>query len=201
MNEIQAQIAATPKDARIYTLAGSFLDQIGDFKDAGSMLENAHLLSPAKQSIDSVLANVYMNLGENDQAVALLKKSYESATDDTDAKNAYATALVVAGRDTEAKQLFNNDPALFNTENMAQAYMAAKQYPKAIAIYEAIIGLSAGQAGTSTDNADVELRLAQAQYAAGMPTAAVQTLKAIEAAHPEYATQIDAAIKQVQAGK
>jgi O-antigen ligase/tetratricopeptide (TPR) repeat protein len=194
MNEIQAQIAATPKDARIYTLAGSFLDQIGDFKDAGSMLENAHLLSPAKQSIDSVLANVYMNLGKNDQAISLLKQSYESATDDTDAKSAYAAALVVAGRDAEAKQLFDDDPALFNTENMAQAYMAAKQYPKAIAIYEALIG-------TSTDNADLELRLAQAQYTAGMPSAAVQTLQGIETVHPEYKGQIDAAIKQVQAGK
>jgi hypothetical protein len=77
---------------------------------------------------------------------------------------------------------------------MAQAYMAAKQYPKAIAIYEALIG-------TSTDNADLELRLAQAQYTAGMPSAAVQTLQGIETVHPEYKSQIDAAIKQVQQGK
>jgi tetratricopeptide (TPR) repeat protein len=194
MNEIQAQIAATPKDARIYTLAGSFLDQIGAMTQAQPILEKAHLLSPAKQSIDSVLANVYINLGKNDQAIALLKQSYQSATDNTAAKNEYATALVIAGRETDARQLFGNDPALFNTEAMAQAYTIAKQYPKAIAIYQMLMG-------TSTDNINLQTKLAQTQYAAGMISAAVQTLRDIEKVHPEYQSQLEAAIKQIQAGK
>jgi O-antigen ligase len=191
--EIQAQIAATPKDARIYTLAGSFMDQIGAFTQAEPFLEQAHLLSPAKQSIDLILANDYINLGKNDQAIALLKQAYESATDNMDAKNTYATALVIAGKEADAKTIFGNDPALFNTEAMAQAYAAVKQYSKAIAIYETLLG-------TSTDNINLQTKLAQTQYAAGMISAAVQTLRDIEKAHPEYASQIDPAIKQVQSG-
>jgi tetratricopeptide (TPR) repeat protein len=194
VNEIQAQIAATPKDTRIYTLAGSFMDQIGAFSQAESLLEKAHILSPAKQSINSVLANAYINDGKIGQAVALLKQAYQSATDDNAAKNAYATALVVSGDDTDAKLLLGNDPVAFNTEMMAQAYVIAKQYTKAIAIYQALIG-------TSTDNVDLQAKLAQTQYAAGMKIAAVETLQAIEKAHPEYASQLDPAIKQIQAGK
>jgi O-antigen ligase/Flp pilus assembly protein TadD len=192
--EIQAQIAATPKDARIYALAGSFMDQIGAFSQAEPILIDAHLLSPAKQTIDFELGNDYINEGKLSQAVDIFKQAYHSATDNTDAKVGYATAMVIDGQDAQAHTIFGDDPTLFNTVGMARAYTAAKQYPKALAIYQNLIG-------TSTDNTDLELALAQTQYAAGMISQAVATLKVVETAHPEYASQIDAAIKQVQAGK
>jgi O-antigen ligase/Flp pilus assembly protein TadD len=194
MNEIQAQIAATPKDARIYTLAGSFLNQIGGWSQAESLLERAHLLSPDKQSTDMELATTYVNDDKVDQALALLDQAYRLATDDFAVKSAYAMTLVYAGREAEARNLFADDPADFNSLPMAQAFMSVKQYSKAIAIYEAL-------ASSSPSDVNVQAQLAQAEYQAGMPTAAIQTLKSIETAHPEYATQIDAAIKQIQAGK
>src|SRR5207244_140079 len=50
---IDDQIAATPwKDARIYALGGSFMTSISQFDSAVKLLETAHELSPAKQSID-----------------------------------------------------------------------------------------------------------------------------------------------------
>jgi hypothetical protein len=55
--------------------------------------------------------------------------------------------------------------------------------------------------GTSTDNINLQTKLAQTQYAAGMISAAVQTLRDIEKVHPEYQSQLEAAIKQIQAGK
>ena len=188
---IDDQIAMTPKDARIYTLGGSFYEQIGAFTQAASLLEKAHLLSPTKQTISIALSTAYINLGQYDQAVTLLKQAYESETSDTDARSAYITALIVDGKDSVAKAEFGDDPSLFNTVQVAQAYAITKDYAKAISIYKNIIG-------TSTDDLDTMSRLAQTQYAAGLKYDAVQTLKSIEAAHPEYATQIDAYIKQVQ---
>jgi O-antigen ligase/tetratricopeptide (TPR) repeat protein len=185
------QVAATPKDARIYTLAGSFYEQIGAFDQALPLLEKAHLLSPAKQSTDFALGTAYINLGQYDKAVALLKTAYESETDNADAAAEYATALIVDGHDDQAHALFGSDPSIFNTEQAAQAYTVAKQYSKAIAIYIALIG-------TSTDQVQTQLHLAQTQYAAGMTSAAIATLKTIEQNHPEYTSELDAAIKQVQ---
>jgi len=194
MEQIQAQIEATPKDARIYTLAGSFLEQIGAFTQALPMLEKAHLLSPAKQSTAYALSTAYVNLGKFDQAIAVIKQAYESETSDTDMRTAYITTLIAAGRDAEAQKLFGSDQSLFKTEQVAQAYAIAKDYTKAIAIYQNIIG-------TSTDAVNTQFRLAQTQYAAGLKSQAVETLKVIEKAHPEYTNQIDAAIKQVQSEK
>ncbi len=194
MKAITGQVAATPKDARVYTLAGSFLEQIGAFQQALPLLEKAHTLSPEKQTISFALGTAYVNLGQSDKAVALLKQTYDSETSNTDAENAYLTTLIAAGHDADAQKLFGADQSLFNTEQVAQAYAIAKQYDKAISIYQNIIG-------TSTDQINTQFRMAQTQYSAGYISQAVATLNLIEVNHPEYKTQLDAAIKQVQTPK
>ncbi len=189
-NAINDQVLQTPKDARVYTLGGSFFEQIGSFSQALPLLEKAHLLSPAKQSTDLALGNAYINLGKFDQAVTLLKNAYLSETTDNDAKVEYIVALIVSGNDAQAQTLFPNDPN-FNTTEVAQAYTIAKQYQKAIDIYQSLLG-------TSTDNVNLQTKIAQTQYAGGQVSAAIATLKLIEKNHPEYAGQIDGAIKQIQ---
>ena len=188
---ITDQISATPKDARIYTLAGSFYENIGAFQQAVPLLEKAHALSPAKQSTSFALGTAYIDLGQSDKAIALLKATYESETDDADAKTEYATALIAGGKDADAHALYGSDTSFFQTEQAAQAYVLAKQYSKAVAIYTALIG-------TSTNMVNTQLKLAQTQYAAGMTSAAIATLRSIEKVHPEYTSELDAAIKQVQ---
>jgi tetratricopeptide (TPR) repeat protein len=190
---IAEQIGMTPDDARIYTLGGSFYEQIGAFTQATKLLEKAHTLSPQKQTIDIALGTAYINLGAYSKAVDILKQAYEEEPSFTDARDSYVTALIVAGRDAEAHTLFGNDPAVFDTEQTAQAYTIAKEYDKAIGVYKNIIG-------TSTDNYNDQLLMAKTQYIAGYKYQAVQTLKDIETAHPEFKSQIDEMIKQVQGG-
>ncbi|MDD5165099.1 MAG: O-antigen ligase family protein [Candidatus Pacebacteria bacterium] len=188
---ITDQIATSPLDARVYTLGGSFLEQVGAYSQAVPFLEKAHDLSPAKQTIAFALATAYININQYDKALALLKQAYESATENADAQSGYLTALIIAGKETDAKKIFADQPGLFNTERVAQAYALAKQYDKSIAAYKSLIG-------TSTDQVNMQFRMAQVQYSAGRIYDAVATLQAIEKAHPEYKTQIDQAIKQVQ---
>ncbi len=189
--EIQAQIAATPNDARIYVLGGSFLNGIGQYEQAEGLLETGHQLTPKKQSLDFELANDYLNTGKKEKAVELLKQAYESAPDFPQAKSAYAITLIVSGREAEARTIFKNDPEVFNTAQMAQVYASLKQYSKAVAIYEEMV---------KKDPANIEIRaqLAQMQYTAGMVSQAIQTLRDIEKTNPELKDKIEAAIKQVQ---
>ena len=189
--EIKAQIATAPKDARMYVLGGSFLNAVGDTSDGLSMLETAHKLTPGKQTVSIQLANDYLNAGRSDEAIALLKTAYESDTTDTDAAASYATGLVIAGKESDARSIFNNDPAIFETAHMAQVFMAVKKYDEAIGVYKTLIT-------ASPTDVNLQAQLAQAQYTAGYKSQAVQTLKGIEVDHPEYSKQIDAMIKQVQ---
>jgi tetratricopeptide (TPR) repeat protein len=193
-DQIHAQIDATPKDARAYVLGGSFLNDIGQVDQALPLLEKAHELSPTKQSISITLADNYLGAGKIDQALVLLKQAYESATDNFDAEFSYAVGLVVAGKESQARAMFSNDPKIFVTSQMANVYASLKQYSKSIDVYNELIG-------TSTTDVNLRASLAQVQYQAGMKDAAVVTLKSIEKDHPEYKTQIDAAIKQVTGSK
>ena len=191
MTEVVAQMAATPKDARIYVLAGSFMNNIGQIAQAETFLEKAHELSPAKQSITLTLATDYLNSGKQAEALALLKKAYESATDNDNVRSTYAIALVIMGREAEARKMFDNDPVIFESKQMAGVYSNLKQYSKSIALFEDLI---------KADPADVNLRaqLAQTQYAAGRISDAIDTLRSIEKDKPELKDQIETAIKQIQ---
>ena len=191
MNEIQAQIKATPKDTRIYTLGGSFLNSIGQFNEALPLLEKAHELSPAKQSISFELATDYLNLEKADKAVILLKQVYETTPDFYQAKSSYATALVLSGKETEARKIFSDDLGIFNTAQMAKAFVMLKQYSKAITIYRGLIK-------ANPKDVDLRAQLAQIQYMAGQIYEAVATLRDIEKSNPELKAQIDATIKQIQ---
>jgi tetratricopeptide (TPR) repeat protein len=192
--EIDAQIAATPKDARAYVLGGTFYNDVNQVAQAQPLLEKAHELSPTKQSISIALADDYLSTGKNDQAVALLKQAYESATENFSAEFAYAVGLVVTNKEAEARAMFANDPKIFETQQMANVFASLKQYSKAIDIYNKLIG-------TSTTDVNLRAALAQTQYAAGLKDAAIGTLQGILKTNPEYKAQIDAAIKQIQSGK
>ncbi|MEI6304738.1 MAG: O-antigen ligase family protein [Candidatus Taylorbacteria bacterium] len=192
--EIDAQIASNPKDARAYVLGGSFMNSIGQSDQAISMLEKARELSPTKQSILISLGDAYLQTSKNDMALSLFKQAYESETDNASAKFAYAVGMVVAGKEAEAKTMFNNDTTIFESAQMARVYTSMKQYTKAIDILKKL-------SAASPKDIDTLGLLAQTQYTAGLKDAAVKTLESIAAEKPEYKVQIDATIKQIREGK
>ncbi len=192
--QIDAQVAATPNDARMYILGGSFVNNYGEADKAVALLEKAHALSPAKQSISLQLATAYANNERADEAVALLKQTYESDSTFPAARSAYITGLIIVGKESEARTLFGSDPTLFETEQVARAYVVVKQYTKAIAIYKKLLV-------ADPTNINLKVQLAQAQYDGGMQWAATETLKSIAVDRPDLKPQVDAAIKQMQAPK
>ncbi len=192
VKSVQDQIAATKlRDARIYALGGSFYDSISQFDKGAALLETAHELSSAKQSIDVELANAYINMGQYAKAVALLGPAYEVTPQHPTLRTLYAMALIANGEESKAHQIFKDDPSVFEIRQTGQIYMLIKEYDKAIAVFKKLHDADPTGLTTGAD-------LAQAQYAAGMKWSAVTTLRDLEKAHPEYKDQIEAAIKQAQ---
>lgn len=190
-DQIDAQITATPNDARIYVLGGAFYNNIGATDVALPILEKAYELSPKKQSIAFQLATAQMNQGKNDEALALLKETYESDTSYYEAKRAYVVAMVLGGKEVDARKEFPNEIGLFENAQIAETYMSLKQYEKGIALFKKL-------ALVDPKNIETRSAVAEAQYIAGQTWAAVETLKAIQKDFPELKEQIDAAIKQIQ---
>jgi tetratricopeptide (TPR) repeat protein len=191
---IADQVTATPHDARIYVIGGSALIGLGQIDKALPFLEKAYELTPRKQSMIFQLATAYLNSNKTDEAVKVLKEAYESEPSFAEAKSAYATALIIVGKEAEAKILAKDDPSLLESARIAQAYSVAKQYDKAVTIYKKLLE-------ADPKNVQLKAQLAQVQYSAGQIWAATETLRSISKDNPEYKDEIEAAIKQMQVGK
>ena len=137
--EVQKQIAATPNDARIYTLAGGFYNNIGQWSQALPLLIKAHQLSPGKQSIDFELGLNYLNSASTTLGVALFKQAYESDTTYPDSAVNYASALIATGDEKDAAPLLAINPAWQTDSRIINAYVAEKNYTKVISIYQTLI--------------------------------------------------------------
>jgi thioredoxin-like negative regulator of GroEL len=167
------------------------MNNIGQFPESLPLLEKAHELSPKKQSISFELVTAYLNLGKDmEKAIDLAKSTYESAPYYYQAKFAYATTLVASGKEAEAKKLFADDPTLFTSTPMAQAYVTSKQYSKAIEIYKNLVK-------ANPDEISYRGQLAQIQLTAGLKYEAIETLRTLAKDKPELKAQVEATIKQI----
>ena len=191
MKGIENQIASAPKDARMYVLGGVFLNSAGQLDKAQPILEEAHKLTPTKQTVDFQLAMNYFNTGKVKEGVQILKEAYESDTTNTTAQSTYAIGLIIDGKEAEAKTIFKDTPSVYENAQVAQVYAQMKQYDKSIALYRKLI---------TADSKNIQLRmtLAQVQYTAGMKSRAIETLQSIAKDFPEYKDQVEAAIKEAQ---
>jgi O-antigen ligase/tetratricopeptide (TPR) repeat protein len=188
--KMNAHITLYPDDVRMYMLGGSYLNNTGQSTDAVKLLETATKLSPNKQSIMAELAIAYSGTKDVQKAVDLLAQAYNLEKSNTKIRDIYARALVLNNREAEARKEFNNDPAIFDTEIMANTYIATKQFDKAIAIFDKIIAKDP----KSIDN---QFKKAQILFTADRKWEAGQLVKKMIIDFPEYKAQLEQALKEI----
>ncbi len=102
--EMTLQMQASPLDARFPLFLGVLLDSYGDYKDAEIALEQAHKLSPAKQTILYQLGTNQFRLGDKAAGVASFKQAFEELPENDQARQYYAQAQLWVGDETGARQ-------------------------------------------------------------------------------------------------
>ncbi len=190
LREIDNQAKATPNDARTFTLAGVFLNNVGDWANGQKVLERAAELTPDKQSTLFELATNYLNTGKAKEAVEITKRSYESAIENENAKLAYVTALVLNGEEKKARELFGSTPEIFTTPQMVGVYAQRKEFTKIIDIYKNLII-------KEPNNIQYYGSLARAYLENGQKSLAIAELEIMKTKFPEAKADIEAAIKQI----
>ena len=191
--EIQKQIAATPNDARVYVLAGSFYNAIGQLQTAQPLLEKAHKLSPGKQQVDFELGLNYLNSGKQADGVALFKTAYLADTTYPDAGVNYAAALIATGDEKDAAPILATNSAWQTDNRIINAYVAEKNYTKVIAIYKDL-------AAKNPANAQYRVSLAAAYYADKDVYDAEETMNQAIKDFPLYKEQLGQVLKQITSG-
>ncbi len=185
--QIDVQILNTPNDAYVYFISGPFLKRIGRFADAEALLGKALSLAPEEQVISFELASVYLFENKLDQAISVLKQSYELAPGYAKAATAYAVTLALAGHEDDAAHVLGAD---FDLVKKAKTYMLSGKLSQAVSIYQDII--------TPSQSISALIQQARIQYAAGNTARAIEILRSIEAYYPQAKDEIEAAIREVQ---
>ncbi len=189
---VQDQITATRfGDARTYTLGGSFFNVIGQYSTALPLLERAHSLSPAKQSINIELATDYINARSPEKAVALLEADYKAVPANERVKLTLALSYIAANRTADALKLYGNDASKLETSSFAEAYVISGQFSKGIAVYRKLYS-------ADKTNIDLAVTLARLLYTTGDRAGAVAVFRELQVARPEYKDEIEKAIQETQ---
>jgi Flp pilus assembly protein TadD len=189
--EVQKQITTTPNDARIYTLAGGFYNDIGQWSLAQPLLIKAHQLSPGKQAIDFALGLNYLNSASTTAGVALFKQAYESDTTYPDATVNYAAALIATGDEKDAVPLLAQNSAWQTDNRIINAYVAEKNYTKVISIYKTLVA-------QNPSNVQYRVSLAASYYAEKDIYDAKTTINQAIKDFPLYKDQLNQLLNQIE---
>ena len=196
VSEMTLQAKASPLDARFPLFIGTIEDSFGDYADAAKALEQAHQLSPHKQSILFQVALNQQALGDLKGSEQTFKQAYELETHDMQALGFYVAAAIRAGDDATAASLLT--PAAITssavvTQQLASSFASRGAYGRIIPIWTAYI------AANPTD-ANAYTTLAAGYFESKNTAQAIATLQALAKAVPSSAAQANGIIEQIQSG-
>jgi tetratricopeptide (TPR) repeat protein/O-antigen ligase len=193
VSEMDAQSGDSPLAARPPFFLGVLLNRIGAYPEAKTVLEKAQSLSPNKQGIMFERGFNAEARGATDEALAIFKEAHDLAPASHEATINYATALLRAGKDEEADEIFRPLVEKGETvdQRIAAAYAGRGRYDKIIEIWTRYI---------EANPTVIEARfvLAGAYYSAGNSARAVEVLEEAKRDIPSAAAQVDALIQQVR---
>lgn len=182
-------------DARLELFMGVFYSQFGKSDEALVEFNKAVSHSPNKQQILFQAGVTYLQRGDIQNALTLLKKAYELAPKYPDARILYATSLFYASRDAEADKLLTEGfgTVLYDDNRLVQSYTNLKKFDRVIGIWQARVAAKPGDSNTM-------MGLASAYFASGNIPKTIATLRAIEEADPTTKAQVEGIIGQIQSG-
>jgi O-antigen ligase/Flp pilus assembly protein TadD len=194
--QILAQIQDAPNDARYEMFAGILFFRYGMNDEALTHFEQAHKLSPKKQTLDFNLILAYLNVKKIDEAYTLAKEAYELDPLFQEAAKYYAIASLYKGDEPFANDLLTKTYStdLYYDETLINVYAQLGKFDKVTAILQK--KLSDGG-----DDPQLRLRLAAAYLEMGKKTESLAEIQKIIDAHPDFKQQGEYYMGQIRAGK
>lgn len=167
VQEMEAQIALVPGDARNYVQYATALDAAGRPEDALAAIDAAIALSPTKQALHLARAERLRELGRTAEARAALLHTYNLSPQVPSVVMQVAAALILADDIPQAQELLRASVGTTTPDSDALffAYYETKRWDDLVAVAEARVVATEG-------SPESRLRLAQALAAAGRFAAA-----------------------------
>ncbi len=196
LEQMKMQAEMFPYDVRALAFLSTLYGTAGDYANSILTAQQGLEISSQRQQFYFLLTEAYFKAGEEDLAIATLKKSYDLAPEYPDAINNYAMVLIFAGRPQEAESLFKKHfgAEIVPNPKFINAYVAIGDFNKVFLIWEKLVA-------QSPNDVQSRLGLASAYVKTFQDAKAIKELeKAIELA-PDFKAQGEIFIKQIKEGK
>ncbi len=192
----EAQLQATPFDARHYAIYGAFLSRIGQFDESIEKFHKAVELSPRKQSLLYELGAAYAAKNDYASATKYFKEAYDVYPSNEQARILYGASTIYEGKNTEAAEILKTvaTSTLIQNDYILQAYYNTKQYQKVLDTWKARVALD-------PLNPQIHLSLTAAYLLLNDKANAIAEIRKVIGMEPSFKVQGEAYIKQIQEGK
>ncbi|MEN9647248.1 MAG: hypothetical protein RLY57_52 [Candidatus Parcubacteria bacterium] len=194
-NEIVANVAQHPEDARVNYFAGVFYNTVNNFEVSSRYLAKALELSPKKQTIMFALADVLNRQGKTKESLEIYKQAFEADQSFIEPRLRYVDALIVHGYKAEAQALMK-DVSSDELLNLRYVNLLAS-----VNRFDIIVKLFESELQKNPNDIQMRVSLAAAYVEIGQRDAAVAVLQTISRDLPESKTQIDYFISEIKAGR
>lgn len=192
--ELLAQIAEKPGDARIEVFISSFYRMIGNYDAAITHLEAARKLSPRKQLIIFEQGYTYLQKQDAKKAKEYFKEAYDLGPQFMESRVLYAMAAMYDHDIDLVNELIQTDEqkkAFSENQNAVQATYGAKQYPLLIELFKMRIE-------TRPTDPQERSSLAFVLNESGDKEGAVEVLKKAAEDIPSFKDQAEGFIKSIR---
>ena len=195
IDELKKQNEQYPNDIREMIFLAAVYNKTQKYEEAISLLNKAIEIAPRKQQLYFELGTSYLNKGDNENGMATLKKSFDLAQTNEEARRIYAVSAIFAGQDALAEELMKeHGGTVQDDERFLKAYAQKNNFEKVAAILKVFIE-------KNPTNLQYRLNLAAVYLQAGYRTKSIEQLeKAIEAI-PDFKKQGEYYIGEIKAGK
>lgn len=195
IDELKKQNEQYPNDIREMIFLATVYNKTQKYSEAISLLNKAIEIAPKKQQLYFELGTSYLNKGDYENGMAILKKSFDLDQTFEDARRIYAVSAIFAGKEALAEELMkDHGGTLQDDERFLKAYAQKNNYDKVVAILKVFID-------KNPTNVQYRLNLAAVYLQRGQRTKSVEQLeKAIEA-NPSFKKQGEFYISEIKAGR
>ena len=195
IDELKKQNEQYPNDIREMIFLAAVYNKTQKYDEAISLLKWALEVAPKKQQLYFELGASYLNKGDYENGMAILKKAFDLDQSFGDARRIYAVSAIFAGQDALAEELMKeHGGTVQDDERFLKAYAQKNNFEKVVAILKVFID-------KNPTNIQYRLNLAAVYLQAGYRTKSVEQLeKAIEA-NPNFKKQGEFYISEIKAGR
>jgi O-antigen ligase/tetratricopeptide (TPR) repeat protein len=191
--KIEEKIKQTPNDARYLVFAGSFYNRFQKYDDAIKYLERALANSPKKQPIFFELGTSYLGKGDKQKMFDLFKQAYDLEPNSPESQIVYAVGAIYTKNTEVLKELSSkiSPDTIVNDNRFLRAFAD-------IGDYQTVITILTTRLQKDPTNAQYMLSLASAYATIGQKQKAIDLINEIIKNNPDFKTQGETYIKQIQ---